>query len=193
MDEFLTSLVSTILGGAIVLVIGVRLALRRFYTERWWDRKAEAYTNLIEAVFSLGNALDPHHVHPDDVGEAGLVYYSGPDPKGRRKAAAEAEIEKAMAMGDFLFSLETIRVLVTMRSELFRIQTRHLTEQLPHSSLGRAQALVVRDALRDLKSVAARDLQYRRPPARVRLGHSSDEPARKLADTLTRTGPKSPN
>lgn len=39
-------------------VVTVRLALRRFYSEKWWERKSSAYTTVIEALHHVREYTD---------------------------------------------------------------------------------------------------------------------------------------
>ena len=55
-------LLGELLVGLVVAVVAslvtVRLSLKRFYAERWWDRKADAYTRVIAALHQMnGRAL----------------------------------------------------------------------------------------------------------------------------------------
>jgi hypothetical protein len=47
----------------VAAVLTVRLSLRRFHAERWWERKAEAYSRIIE---SLHAAMEYHSAMSDD-------------------------------------------------------------------------------------------------------------------------------
>ena len=194
MNEFWTSVLSTALGGSVVLVLGVRLALRRFYTERWWDRKAEAYTDLIGALYRLANAYDPEYVHPDDADQPGIRYRAGASPKVRMQREATAEINRALAMGDFLFSPAAVGVLIRMNGAILRLDLTRPQPPLPPNHRLRSTAAAVRDALADLKAEAARDLQFRRPFRWSRIfaqfGHDSDKAVRKLAERRVAAPPE---
>src|SRR6266536_1374619 len=53
-DRALNALAAILPGLVIAVVtaiITVRLALRRFYSERWWERKAQAYSDILEALY----------------------------------------------------------------------------------------------------------------------------------------------
>jgi hypothetical protein len=56
MPQWLTTVLSSLLPSLIVgictAIFSVRLALRRFHAERWWERKAEAYSQIEEALYS---------------------------------------------------------------------------------------------------------------------------------------------
>ena len=51
--QFTTSLLTPLLVAVVTAVLTVQLSFRRFQAERWWDRKADAYSPIIEA---------PHHL-----------------------------------------------------------------------------------------------------------------------------------
>lgn len=48
-NEFI-SLVPSIIIAIITSVVTVRLSLKQFYSQKWWEKKAEAYTNIIESL-----------------------------------------------------------------------------------------------------------------------------------------------
>src|SRR3984893_13906661 len=48
--QFTTSLLTPLLVAVVTAVLTVQLSFRRFQAERWWDRKAEAYSKIIEAL-----------------------------------------------------------------------------------------------------------------------------------------------
>ena len=57
MPQWLSTILSTVLPSLVVgvctAIITVRLSLRRFHAERWWERKAEAYSRIVEALHSV--------------------------------------------------------------------------------------------------------------------------------------------
>jgi hypothetical protein len=48
--------------GLVMAVVSARVtlhyALKRFYFEKWWERKAEAYNSIFEALHHLKNQAD---------------------------------------------------------------------------------------------------------------------------------------
>ena len=64
----------TILGNLIVgiviaaasALITVRLSLKRFRAERWWERKVSAYTDTLEALHSLKRDIERDIAHTND-------------------------------------------------------------------------------------------------------------------------------
>lgn len=57
MPPWLTTILSTVLPSLVVgvctAIITVRLSLRKFHAERWWERKADAYSRIVEALHSV--------------------------------------------------------------------------------------------------------------------------------------------
>ena len=60
MPQWLTTTLSTLstvlpslIVGVCTAVITVRLSLRRFHAERWWERKADAYSRIVEALHGV--------------------------------------------------------------------------------------------------------------------------------------------
>lgn len=88
--------------------ITVRLALRRFYQEKWWEAKMQAYTQVIQAL---------HHMKWDvDVSIAAEIGESEPDTEFHKELdekhrLAWHEIRRQSDIGDFLFSRESLKIL----------------------------------------------------------------------------------
>lgn len=57
MNEFLIdiskSIIPTIIVAILTAVITVRLSIKQFYSQRWWEKKAEAYSEIIENLSLL--------------------------------------------------------------------------------------------------------------------------------------------
>ena len=114
--EPITQTVLSILGGilisAITSIITVRLALKQFYSQKWWERKADAYSTIIEALYHVQNDLGS--VFSDAIGEIQLS-------EERKKILAEdskkgyAEIYKAEGIGAFVISKEAAQSLTQLR------------------------------------------------------------------------------
>ena len=52
-DSLAANVISSVATGLLTALISVRLALRRFRSERLWDRRVQAYSNLFEALFHV--------------------------------------------------------------------------------------------------------------------------------------------
>ena len=85
-----------------------KFALGRFYTQRWWEKKAEAYSAILEALHFIkrdfGEHLDAEEVHREV-------------PEGRkvelRKKSREAndELKKLIDIGQFVLSDKAVAEL----------------------------------------------------------------------------------
>jgi len=61
MEDIALNLFTAILIGALSALITADLAFRRFRTEKWWERKVEAYTKVIESLHYLKAWTDAHY------------------------------------------------------------------------------------------------------------------------------------
>jgi hypothetical protein len=59
----LFSLVSALVVAVVTSLLTVRLALRRFYSEKWWERKAAAYAVIMESMHHVREHADTHLAH----------------------------------------------------------------------------------------------------------------------------------
>src|SRR6266481_7061200 len=53
MSNIVMTLLSGLFVAAVTSILTVRLALWRFHSEKWWERKAELYSRLMEALFDM--------------------------------------------------------------------------------------------------------------------------------------------
>jgi hypothetical protein len=67
---FLADSAKVVVPGIVVAVVAslvtVRLSIGRFHAEKWWERKEEAYSNLIDIMYSLKNYTTKHLAHEQD-------------------------------------------------------------------------------------------------------------------------------
>ncbi|MDO8546575.1 MAG: hypothetical protein Q7R68_04360, partial [Nitrospirales bacterium] len=99
---------------ASVIAVGVSaysVRFSRFAKERWWERKAEAYSRIVEALAGL---VYYHEEHYDAELESRSI------PEDRRRQIDEywrtgyIELKKATAAGPFLISAEAEAALAQM-------------------------------------------------------------------------------
>jgi virulence-associated protein VapD len=111
----LLTLATSIAVAVISSILTVRLALRRFYSEKWWERKSAAYTAIIEAL---------HHVR--EHADTNLTFsLRGKDlpPEGDRELTAKlqdamAQLRMQRDVGSFVVSEETVNALNNLFAEL---------------------------------------------------------------------------
>ena len=93
----------------------VRLALQRFYTQKWWERKAQAYSEIIGSLAKMRICFDKW--------EDEQLRYKEIRAEARKKvneeyANAERVIVIAEAEGSFIISEEAAEVLSLFLKEL---------------------------------------------------------------------------
>jgi len=107
----LSSLLPSLIVGVCTVIFSVRLALRRFHAERWWERKAEAYSRIAEALYDAMEYFEARH--DEDL--------SGEQIKEEdRKRLVEGydrayrELRKATSVGAYIISDEVAEALATL-------------------------------------------------------------------------------
>ncbi|HEX9758307.1 MAG TPA: hypothetical protein VGB26_11000 [Nitrospiria bacterium] len=115
MGEIALNILTGIVIAAVSAWITVQLSLKRFRKEKWWERKADAYVRVIEAL---------HHVKnfPDRLFDAGSSGQNLPEEKEKElikhAEKAENEIQKALDIGAILLSKEAIIRLKHYKKDL---------------------------------------------------------------------------
>ncbi len=107
-------------GGSVVVavltaVLTVRLALRRFYAEKWWERKMAAYAAVIESLHHVRNHADTNltfSMRGRDVPEEGERQLTD------KLQGAMAELRKQLDIGDFVLSQEAVMSMNKLMTEL---------------------------------------------------------------------------
>ncbi len=151
------SIVMDIIKSAIIIVVAswitVKLALRRFYTEKWWERKAQAYSEIIGSLAKMRICFDKW--------EDEQLRYKEIRAEARKKvneeyANAERVIVNAEAEGSFIISEEAAEVLSLFLKELQKkdIQGNWLND------LDRHQGEVIKCIVK-LREIAKRELSKR--------------------------------
>jgi hypothetical protein len=103
------TVIETILAGIVIATISslvtVQLSLGRFRSEKWWEKKAEAYSNLIGAIHDA-KAFSEETIEAGSKGKD----LSGDDDKALRIRSknAESDIYRAMDVGAFYLSDKAI-------------------------------------------------------------------------------------
>lgn len=101
-------LAQPIIVSIITAFITVRLSLRRFRSEKWWEKKVEAYSIIIDAIHHLKDhaeqKLDAEwqelELSPEEEHELQLQYKN-----------AYRELVRTLDVGTFIISDEAVRIL----------------------------------------------------------------------------------
>ncbi len=140
--------------------ITVRLSLGRFHSERWWERKLDAYTAIVESLYHLLNYY--HEDMADQFGEREHV------PEDRVKALkakyqqAEDDLSKAVDIGSFIIANEAVSRLKELRTERWKAEGEINKTILSSLDMDEVQTSLIRKCLQSFIEIAQRDLDVYR-------------------------------
>ncbi|NJL72313.1 MAG: hypothetical protein HC888_12405 [Candidatus Competibacteraceae bacterium] len=77
------------------------MTLRRFYAERWWERKADAYSRIIETLYIIVDYFD---VMSDDELSEQKISPEREDELNCQFRQARIELRKATRIGAYIIS-----------------------------------------------------------------------------------------
>ncbi len=67
MNDSLTEIAKILIPGIVIAVLSavitVKLAIRRFHEERWWEKKVASYSSLLEVLHRFKNHAHKHYVN----------------------------------------------------------------------------------------------------------------------------------
>ena len=119
MDELLKGFLIALIPALIVAVISsflsVKLSLKNFYSQRWWDRKAEAYSEIMLQLSRLYHCFYELYLE---------ITLGLPISKTKKNdlikdyRIARENLEKAVAVGSFIVSEQAVSDLEKMMIEL---------------------------------------------------------------------------
>ena len=148
---FLLDILTTIMVAVISAWIAVQFSLRRFRTEKWWEKRVFAYERLIEA-FHHSKAFSESHLK---AAQQGREISEERDKELRLKAVeAEREITKAVDLGGFLLGKEARARLTQYISDRRRASDSNSWDEYLLCDLDATDS-----CLRDLIAIARRDLR----------------------------------
>ena len=121
MSEFLqgilVALIPALAVSVITAYITVRLSLKQFYSQRWWDKKAEAYSQILEHL----SYLKYYYSEWFDELQADVIMSTDHKKKlfeGYQRS--RESVTRAAAIGEFIVSETTTKALSRLLSELFK-------------------------------------------------------------------------
>jgi hypothetical protein len=151
-----TALISLASGLALAVFtsrLTVRLALRRFYSEKWWERKSAAYAAIIESMHHLREHADTNLVFET---KDRKLPPEGEERLDRNLRQAMADLRKHRDIGSFVISEEAMSVLSSLFAELEKSaeigELKGFIEYLDY------RVGAVDQALAKMRDVAKRDL-----------------------------------
>ncbi len=92
-----------------------RFALRRFYSEKWWEKKYEGYSSILESLHYIARDF----YEGEDAAESGRKIPDGrKDELSAKFREAEDDLAKRIDVGQFVISEAAVAVLATFQKEL---------------------------------------------------------------------------
>jgi hypothetical protein len=155
MTQTILSIIAAILISAVTSVITVQLALKQFYSQKWWERKADAYSTIIEALYHVQNDLGS--TFDDAVGEINLS-------EDRKKSLEDesrkgyAEIYKAENIGAFVISKDAAECLTRLRKQLDSYEYHASKDWVENVN---NDYIAVKNCLEEFRNYAKRDLHVK--------------------------------
>jgi hypothetical protein len=150
-DNLVAGVMASTVTGIVTALVSVRLALRRFRSERLWDRKMQAYSSLFDALYHVKayteRVVDQLEVHRE-------IDSEHMKDVSDRSVAGYREIRKAVVVGTFILGPEAVTRLEKLERTL---DDPHHNDDLYEEVSADLKA--VTSAIDDLRPIAKRDLQ----------------------------------
>ena len=145
--------VGTVAASALAAVLAARLTLRaaaaQFTSERWWERKADAYSGLVHALHAMqGYVQTLQELH------AGLPAPMAEEHLKVQWRHGREELARAAAQHAFVIHAEAAAELDQVAGAL-----RYATNGRPHAEALAGEAEALKRGLGRIREIAARDLR----------------------------------
>jgi hypothetical protein len=151
MTQAVTAILTAIVIAAISSWITVQLSLRKFRAEKWWEKKVDVYSKVIEALHN-SKMFAHYHLEAEYHGSHLL---EGQDKELRERAkAANDEILKAIDVGAFIFSDEALARLQKYQKESEEAGNHQSWFEYLEADLAATDS-----CLKDLIQIAKRDIR----------------------------------
>lgn len=147
----LSTALPSLIVGVLTAIIAVRLSLRRFHAERWWERKADAYSRIVEALHAAMEYWAARS-HEDMTG------HQVAEEREKRLSEdydrAAQELNKATGVGAYIVSEE-------VAVSLARLQKRPRLDSKDYAwfEIYEAEYEAHKKALIEIRQLAKRDLR----------------------------------
>ena len=116
-QEILSNLIPVVFVSIITAFIAVKLSIRQFYSQKLWEKKAEAYTQIVEQLSYL------QFYYTECLNR--MLTTNPPESEKKSELAASFShakeiIAKATASGAYIISNETAKVLENLLNDLYK-------------------------------------------------------------------------
>jgi len=149
--KILPGIITAILGSIIASYFAAKWSVRKFYLEKWWQRKEDAYVEIIDALYDL---LRYCQIRKEDYG--GGTRYSEDQEKqfDERYSQAIWKIKKATDIGAFVVSAKAAIALKELQNRPKLEWDRNCPEDIYEQDYQ-----YYKDALNKIVNVAKEDLK----------------------------------
>jgi hypothetical protein len=112
-------ILNNILPGVVVAIIAsfatVRLSIKRFRSERWWERKADTYSKIVTSIHQMITCCEDHMEYI----ESGIEDDSNAEERFQKAfLAAQGQMEKTLEAGSFFISSDSEKVIKNLKMNL---------------------------------------------------------------------------
>lgn len=143
--------------GAITAVIAayvtVRLSLRRFYSEKWWEKKAEAYSAILESLHYMKRSFDEDW---DAEMTGGKVQEERKEELQKKYREAHDELKKRIDVEQYVLSDEAVAELSSFQKAYNKAKETSDWLEYIEGSWG-----AINDTLKRMRAIAKTDLKGR--------------------------------
>lgn len=154
MPDYLKILIPSAAGFVTTVIaafLSARWAVRRAYQERWWDRKEQAYREIIDALHDLLR-------YSSFEADRELTGARGDHPKEKEFGALYSEaywkVQRMTDIGPFVISEKAAQILQELRD-----RPKLAWDDCPTFELREQEAAHYRDALDGIRDCAKADLR----------------------------------
>lgn len=143
----------SVITAVITAIVTVRLSLKRFYSEKWWEKKSISYTTIIESLHNMKKYCDEHM-------EYEMTHKEIPKEKQEQLwlsySLARDEVSKAIDIGSFIICDEAVEELKNLVKSLYRARSENTFFEYLDSQLS-----ALTGCLEKVKVIAKNDLKIK--------------------------------
>ncbi len=129
-QALITVLIPGLLISIVTAVVTVKLSVRQFQSQKWWERKADAYSQIMEELTLLEFSYGAWY---DDAISVRTLSDERRKILAEQHQKAEESVRRAAAAGSYIVSAETASVL----SDLMKEFDRHVSGESWLDEIGR--------------------------------------------------------
>jgi hypothetical protein len=150
--QVILTFVSGLLVAIVTSIITVRLSLKQFYSQKWWENKWEYYSKTIESLYHIRHYED--RLLASEESGVNLSDRRKKDLEEKTKIGSD-EIDRIISIGGFIVSKETIQSLLKLRKSL---ESLNIQEMSFYIYLDK-KVSYLDNAIREISKQAKKDLE----------------------------------